>query len=364
MVTRIFHPWSPSRRERTSQQRSPDSASTWLDLPVNLGVWMGGVMSTGEHPHFAVISRLDRLQIYDARTGQRSDEVHAPADVLRFTGVAAADDGVYFLSCHSRTYPRDAIGRVHTAGGEPDELMMLHPAGGSVLGSVVGNTISASPDGSHVIYQTSLVHRSFPPPPASYALFLPGSGEVRHRTSRWPGHIGDLSWSATGRLLAFLWSSGLSPKDPRYLNWQPGNGEVFGIRVCEASATDLVAESTLVAPQATAMGLLANPVLSSDGTSVYAVARVHDGSDVDRGNPSHLRLLRLPLGSGEAEVLLDSVPVSTAEEGSYVRVCRDVDGNSLMLFGRHHVARFDLVTCTHTLLPAYEAGPVIASAAW
>jgi hypothetical protein len=322
-------------------------------------------MPTGEHPHFAVISRLDRLQICDARTGQRSGEVHTPADVLRFSGVAAADDGVYFMSGHSRTYPRDVIGRVHlTAGGEPGELTILHPAGGSALSNVAGNTISASPDGSRVIYPTSLVLGSFPPPPASYALFLPGSGEVRHRTSRWPGHMGDLSWSATGRLLAFLWSSGLSPKDPRHLNWHPENGEALGIRVCDASATDLLAESTLVASQATAMGLLASPVLSSDGTSVYAVARAHYAGDADRGEPPHLRLLRFPLGSGEAEVLLDSVPVSATEEGHYVRVCRDVEGNSLMLFERHHVARFDLVTRTHTLLPAYEPASIITSAAW
>ncbi len=89
-----------------------------------------------------------------------------------------------------------------------------------------------------------------------------------------------------------------------------------------------------------------------------------DPKDVDRGERSHLRLVRFPVGSGEAEVLLDRVPVSIGEEAGFVRVCRDVEGNNLMLFGRHHVARFDLATRTYAPLSSYEAGSVIASAAW
>jgi hypothetical protein len=334
------HAVARSKRPVNARRASPGGVlagtSTLAAKLTSVCGWVGGVMlMPGEHPYFAVISRLDWLRIYDARTGRRSGEVHSPADVVRFTGVAAGD-GVYFVSCHGRTYGGDAIGRVDlTVDGKPDELMMLHSVGRSALGNVVGNTISASPDGSHVICATSVVHRSFPPPPVTYAMFLPGTGEVRHRTSRWSGHLGHASWSASGRMLAFLLSSGLPPEDPRRLRWHPGNGEVFGIRVCDAFATDLLAESTLVAPDATAMGLLGNPVLSGDGTWVYAVAWVPDPKDVDRGERSHLRLVRFPVGSGEAEVLLDRVPVSIGEEAGFVRVCRDVEGNNLMLFGRH-----------------------------
>ena len=89
-------------------------------------------MATAEHTHFVVISRMDQLHIYNAQTGQKSSEVDVPPNIIRFTGVAAADEGIYFASCQSAKGGEQLVARVHVSPyGERSELAIINTAGGA-----------------------------------------------------------------------------------------------------------------------------------------------------------------------------------------------------------------------------------------
>ncbi len=307
-------------------------------------------MQIMDKSYLVIITLMDRLQVFDARTGQRTSELLAPAGVVRFTGVSSANNGIYFVSGlssdkgHSHFIARVRI----TSDGKAGDLVPTRATGGASLGSIVGNTISAAPDGSQIIFTTSVMHQSYPPGPATYARLIPHSGAIEHLASVWSGQLSSLSWSAAGDRVAFLWGNGLAASREPNAGLDPANAPDFGVRTCEASAADLPASSTLVAPADAGLGHLACPVLSSDGTSVYAVA-------------SAQRLVRFNVGSDEPDILADDLALSG---GGVVRLCRNPDDDVLILFERHQVSRIDLSTGTRTNLIAANASLIIASAAW
>lgn len=317
-------------------------------------------MATAEHAHFVVISRMDQLRVYDAQTGRKSSEVNVPPGIVRFTGVAAADAGIYFASCQSAKGGEQLIARVRVSpDGECSELAIIDTAGGVSLGKITGNTISSSPDASRIIFAVSRARISAASRTATYSRFFPSSGILETVRSQWPGQISSLSWSGAGDKLAFMWQ-GEMPVRTGHLSQDSANAPSFGIRTCNASAADLPAASNLVARLSTGLGDLSCPVLSGSGMSVYAVAKT-DSSAAGRLPPS-VKLLRFPLETGEAEVVADDIEV--AGTGEFVCLCRSSDDSALMLFERHRVSRLDLVTGSYTEIAGYERGPVIASAAW
>lgn len=315
-------------------------------------------MAADEHAHFVVISRLNQLYIYDAQTGRKSSEVSAPPGILRFTGVAAADAGIYFASCHSAKGREEPIARVYVSpDGEHCELAIIDTADGVSVRNITGNTISSSPDASQVIFAVSGPGPA--PGTATYSRLFPGSGIVETVRSRWPGRISRLSWSDAGDKIAFMWHSDV-PARTGQLDRDSLNASSFGIRTCNPSAADLPAASSLVVPLSTGLGdRLSCPVLSANGMSVYALA-TNDSSVA--GGPPRVKLLRFPLETGEAEVVADDIEV--AGTGEFVGLCRNSDDSALMLFERHRISRLDLLTGSCTEIAGPERGLVIASAAW
>lgn len=224
--------------------------------------------------------------------------------------------------------------------------------------NITGNSISAAPDGSEVILDTS-PHASIPDAPATYTRFILASGIVQNVTSKWTGRISSVSWSGRGDKLAFLWSGGV-PIHTDHLGRDVVNALDFGIRLSDASATDLPAASSLVASLKTALGDISCPVLSASGMDVYAVAKTN--SSKTSGLRPRVRLLRFPLGPGKPDVVADDIEV--AGTGEFVSLCRDTDDNAVMLFERHRVSRLELATGIHNELIGAESQMVIASAAW
>lgn len=317
-------------------------------------------MATAERTHFVVISRMDQLHVYDARTGRKSSEVNAPTGVVRFTGVAAADAGIYFASCQASKGGEQLIARVRVSpDGEGGELAIIGTADGVSLGNITGNTISSAPDASRIIFATSGERVSAASRTATYGRFFPGSGALETVRSLWPGRISSLSWSGAGDRLAFTWRGDM-PARADYPERDSVDAPGSGIRTCNASAADLPAASRLVAPLSTGLGDLSCPVLSGNGMFVYAMART--GSGAAGGLPPSVKLLRFPAETGEAEVVAGDVEV--AGTGEFVCLCRNSDDSALMLFERFRVSRFDLVTGSCTEIAGYERGLVIASAAW
>lgn len=314
-------------------------------------------MAIAGHTHFVVISRLNQLHVYDAQTGQKSSEVNVPPGIVRFTGVAAADAGIYFASCQTKR-GEQLIARVRVSpDGECGEPAIIDTADGVSLGNIAGNTISSSPDASRVIFAVSGIPAASRT--ATYGRFFPGSGILETVRSRLPGRISRLSWSGAGDKIAFLWCGDMPVRTGR-MDRDSVNAPGFGIRTCSASAADLPAASSLVAPLSTGLGDLSCPVLSVSGTSVYAIATT--GSSADGGLPLSVKLLRFPLETGGAEVVAGDIEV--AGSGEFVCLCRNSDDSALMLFERYRVSRLDLATGSCTEIAGYERGLVIASAAW
>jgi len=316
-------------------------------------------MATSEHTHFVVISRLDRLDIYNAQSGQKSAEVKAPRNVARFTGVAAAETGIYFASCQGAK-GESLIARMHVSvQGAPSDLTVIDASGGDSIGTITGNTISASPGASQIIFVTSSGHIAAAATPATYGRFITAGGVLESATSEWPGQISSLSWSGDGDKLAFMWRSGAHNRAAHTVR-ESVSAPDFGVRTCLADAADLPAASDSVAPTETQFGDLSCPVLSSSGMSVYAIAKTNSGEA--SGLRPRVRLLRFPLSAGKVQVVADDIEV--ASTGEFVRLCRDTDDSALMLFERRRVSRLELASGIHTELVGTESEMIIASAAW
>jgi hypothetical protein len=322
-----------------------------------------------EHRHFVALSDGARSQVgvYNARTGEVTAVAVAPPGVSRFNGVAAAgEEGLYFLS-----------GVVHqpgtTAGtgllrlrlsrrGQVAELALLYmDSSQEAMSGIIGPLISVTPDGSQIVCPAGRL--SFPPrEPLKIAIYDVVTGRLTQRGTRWPGVVWDLSWSGNGETLAFLWGSGRDePPQTGPFTWDPANGETQGIRVVSSAAADWVANSRHVVDQDSPLGMLQKPLISVDGTTVFAA--VKEELSLERAESAAvLKLIQMDIDGG-VPLRAWKFPHPPDASYGYLSVCRDVAGQSLLVFSARHIVRLDLSTGQWTDIPYSSAHPIIY-AAW
>ncbi|GAB2807724.1 hypothetical protein GCM10027176_10940 [Actinoallomurus bryophytorum] len=278
-------------------------------------------VSGGDHIH--------ELTVRDVQTGKVTATREPPAGGEWTRLSATADPNVFYVVLEHQDLASLYRLRIDRSGriGALTRVRDLPSSG------VEASFLAVSPDGTRVAFPVRRDDR--PDGPARIDVMTLSNGRrTAFRTSE-AGGVGDLSWAADGRHLAFvLRASAAHPSIIRILDTDAGH--------------DLVADSHLVLVD-TAVHTYTTPVLSADGQSLYLIA------DHRAGGHRSTQVLEVDARTGRPVRMLYEQPFRSG--GNFIWVfttlTRDPSGTALLLVDdlRRSAHRIDIASRRVTTIP-------------
>jgi hypothetical protein len=232
-------------------------------------------------PYFVTLDgfRGNKAVVYNWRTGKVTAVIRAPGAASGFTGVAAAGDDRTFVLAAGNTVSR-FYQLILSQDGTPDKPLIPLPVP-PVHVNTVNGPFAVSDDGSELAMSLSQPGKGTAGQIMVVSLV---TGSVRTWRAPDPGTVQGLSWADPGSSPATSWAG----NDRLLFGWTDASPdrrvarERSGLRLLDPGApgTDLLA-SRLLIPASVRVGALAtltNPLISADGTVVFATMTAHAGT--------------------------------------------------------------------------------------
>jgi Tol biopolymer transport system component len=317
---------------------------------------MQPVAPTGPARFFAVL-QMTVVKVYNAKTGAPTQTVPNPPDVNVWTTVSATrDDRLFLLSGYI------GIGASSNNLTDNPRLYWLRLDASGKMSSLIRVSgfhstqhllaMAVSPDGTRVAYALPIVVKPDSNGDSQSGIAVLNLATRHTQTFPSDGDIRNLSWANDGRHLAF------------FAGGAHGHDGIWTLDTQARPSKNLYAASRLVIRwEAGPLGTLTTPVLSADGSKIYAIATQ---TELPTGGPNWTRLIEIDAATGrQLRVLYQQKYTGVGADNNaiwqFTRLARDTGSERLLIISTGYAYRIDIKT-THTART--PIGPTANDLAW